>query len=195
MSLTLFIFVCGERSFLLFIFINMPFTKQQKQKIVEELKEKIDKQKVVVFFDFTGLKVKNLSNLRKKLKKENSELKVAKKTLMAIAFKGLNESVAKNIKKLTGEIALVFGYQDVILPAKTLWQFSRDFPNLKILGGFVENDFKEAEEIIALAQLPSREELLAKLVGSIASPMSGFMNVLQGNIKGLIYALSAIKKQ
>ena len=172
----------------------MASTKQQKQKIVEELKEKIGKQKTVVFFDFTGLKVKDLSNLRKKLKKENGELKVAKKTLMAIAFKELNESVAKNIKKLTGEIALVFGYQDVILPAKTLWQFSKSFPSLKILGGFVENDFKEAEEIIMLAQLPSKEELLAKLVGSIASPMSGFMNVLQGNIKGLIYALSAIKK-
>jgi len=177
-----------------FLFTAMAFTRAQKQKILEELKEKIDKQKVVVFFDFTGLKVKNLSNLRKKLKKENSELKVAKKTLMAIAFKRLNEAVAENIKKLTGEIALVFGYQDIIMPAKTLWQFSKDFPNLKILGGFVENDFKEAEEIITLAQLPSREELLAKLVGSIASPMLGFMNVLQGNIKGLIYVLNAIKK-
>lgn len=169
-------------------------TKARKQKILEELKEKIDKQKVVVFFDFTGLKVKDLSNLRKKLKKENGELKVAKKTLIAIAFKKLNESIAENIKKLSGEIALVFGYQDVILPAKTLWQFSRDFPSLKILGGFVENNFKAADEIIALAQLPSREELLAKLVGSIAGPISGFVNVLQGNIKGLIYALSAIKK-
>ena len=171
----------------------MAFTKQQKQKIVEELKEKIDKQKVIVFFDFTGLKVKDLSNLRKKLKKENGELKVAKKTLLAIAFKELNESIAKNIKKLTGEIALVFGYQDIILPAKTLWQFSRDFPNLKILGGFVENDFKAADEIIALAQLPSREELLAKLVGSIASPMSGFVNVLQGNIRNFVYIISQIK--
>ncbi len=168
-------------------------TKVQKQKIVEELKEKIDKQKVIVFFDFTGLKVKDLSNLRKKLKKENSELKVAKKTLMAIAFKKLNESIAGNIKKLTGEIALVFGYQDIITPAKMLWQFSRDFPNLKILGGFVENNFKTATEIIALAQLPSKEELLAKLVGSIASPISGFINALQYNLKGLVYLLTKIK--
>jgi large subunit ribosomal protein L10 len=172
----------------------MAQTKQQKQKILEELKEKINKQKVVVFFDFSGLKVKDLSDLRKRLRKENSELKVAKKTLLSLAFKKLDEVVAKNIKKLTGEIALVFGYQDTISPAKTLWQFSKDFPNLKILAGFVENEFKEADEIMALAQLPSRQELLARLAWSIAGPISGFVNVLQGNIKGLMYALSAIKK-
>jgi large subunit ribosomal protein L10 len=171
----------------------MALTKVQKQKIIEELKEKIDRQKLIIFFDFTGLKVKDLSNLRKKLKKENAELKVAKKTLMAIAFKKLNESIAKNIKKLGGEIALVFGYQDIISPAKTLWQLSKDFPNLKILAGFVENEFKTADEIITLAQLPTREELLAKLVGSIASPISGFVNVLQGNIKGLINVLAKVK--
>ena len=171
----------------------MPQTKQQKQKIIEELKEKIDKQKVVVFFDFTGLKVKSLSDLRKKLKKENSELKVAKKTLMAIAFRGMGESVAENIKKLTGEVASVFGYKDGILPAKIVYQFSKENEKLKILGGFFENKFREAEEIIVLAQLPSREELLAKLVGTISAPMSGLINALQYNIKGLIYLLTKAK--
>jgi len=171
----------------------MAQTKAQKQKIVEELKEKINKQKMVVFFDFTGLKVKDLSVLRKKLKKEKAELKMAKKTLMAIAFKELNKSAAENIKKMTGEIALIFGYQDLLMPTKTLWQFSKDFPTLKILGGFLENEFKEADEIITLAQLPSREELLTRLVASIARPISGLINALQYNIKGLVYLLTKAK--
>ena len=169
----------------------MAFTKQQKQKIVEELKEKTERQKAIIFVDFTGLKVKDFSLLRKKIKAAGNELKVVKKTLMDIAFK--KAKLTAEPKKMPGEIALVFGYQDIISPAKIAWQFSKDFPSLKILGGFLENDFKEADEIIALAQLPSREELLTKLVGSIAGPISGFVNALEYNIKGLIYLLTKVK--
>lgn len=169
----------------------MAQTKQQKQTILQDLDKKIDRQKAIVFFDFTGLKVKDFSLLRKKIKAAGGELKVVKKTLMDIAFKKAKLKVEP--KKMPGEIALVFGYQDIILPAKTVWQFARDFPNLKILAGFVENNFKEADEIIALAQLSSREELLTKLVGSIASPLSGLINSLQYNLKGLVYLLTKAK--
>ncbi|MDP1538797.1 MAG: 50S ribosomal protein L10, partial [bacterium] len=75
----------------------------------------------------------------------------------------------------------------------TVYQFGLANEKLKILGGFLEGKFKEAEEIIALAQLPTKEGLLAKLVGSIASPISGLINVLQGNIKGLITVLAKAK--
>jgi len=170
----------------------MALTKAQKQKIIEDLKEKIAKQRAMIFVDFTGLKVKDLSNLRKKLKAADNELKIAKKTLLLLALKEKKLEMAA--EELKGEIAIVFGYKDELSPAKIVYQFSQENPNLKILGGFLENKFREAEEIIALAQLPSREELLAKLVGSISAPISNFVNVLQGNIKGLIYALTAIKK-
>ena len=170
----------------------MALTKEQKQKIVEDLKEKIARQKAMIFVDFTGLKVKDLSNLRKKLKAANSELKVTKKTLLDLVFK--KARLAIEAKKIKGEIALIFGYNDGLSLAKMIYQFSETNPNLKILGGFFEKKFQEAEEIITLAQLPTREELLAKLVGTIFAPVSNLVNVLQGNIKGLIYELSAIKK-
>ena len=169
----------------------MPLTREQKQKILEELKEKIEKQKTIIFVDFTGLKVKDFSSLRKKLKANDNELKVAKKTLMDILFKKVKLEV--EAKKLPGEIALVFGYKDIISPAKIVWQSSQENPNLKILGGFLENKFFEAERIIELAQLPTREELLAKLIGSIKAPISNFVYVLEANIKGLIYILKQIK--
>ncbi len=170
----------------------MALTKAQKQKIIEDLKEKITKQKIIIFINFTGLKVKDLTSLRKKLKMVDCELKVAKKTLMGIAFKKARIEI--ETKKLPGQIALVFGYKDEISPAKIVYQFSQDYPNLKILAGFFENKFRKAQDIITLAQLPTKEELFFRLVGSISAPISNFLNVLQGNIKGLIYILRAIKK-
>lgn len=170
----------------------MALTKAQKQKIVSDLKEKIDRQKSIVFADFTGLKVKDLSALRRKMKAADGELKIAKKTLISLALK--EKKFAVDLKKLQGEIALGFGYKDEISPFKIIYDFAKEKEGLKILGGLIAKDFYEKEKAIELAQLPTRDELLARLVGSISSPLSGLINVLQGNLKGLIYALSAIKK-
>jgi len=172
----------------------MALKKSQKKKIIEDLKEKIARQKAMIFVDFTGLKVKDLSNLRKKIKEVAGELKITKKTLLFLALKDYYPLVAQKVKKLRGEVAIVFSFKDEISSTKTIWQFSQEKPNLKILGGFFENKFREAEDIITLAQVPTREELLANLVRSISSPISGLINVFQGNIKGLMYALSAINK-
>jgi large subunit ribosomal protein L10 len=170
----------------------MPLTKEQKKKIIEGLKEKTGKQRIIIFADFTGLKVKDLSDLRKKLKKGGSELKVAKKTLLGFVFK--NAGLEIDFKKLKGEIAAIFGYKNEISPAKTVYQLAAANANLKILGGIFGKNFVEAEKIIELAKLPTKEELLARLVGSVSAPISNFISVLQGNIKGLICILSAIKK-
>jgi len=170
----------------------MAITKARKQKILEDLKEMFSRQKAIILVGISGLKVKNISQLRKELKVIDGSLRVAKKTLMEIAFKENNLKLDKdNFKE---EIALAFAFKDEILPAKTVYQFSQENENLKILGGYFENEFKPAEWVIELAKLPTREELLAKLVGSLKSPISNFVNALEGNIKGLIYALSAIKK-
>ena len=170
----------------------MAQTKAQKEKILKDLKEKITKQKVMFFVDFTGTKVKELSQLRKELKKVGGDLKVVKKTLVKIALEDQKMKFEK--EKFPGEIGLVFAFEDEVSPAKTVYKATLNTKTLNILGGFFENQLKEKEEIITLAQIPSRPELLAKLVGTVSAPISGFANVLQGNIKGLLYALSAIKK-
>lgn len=169
----------------------MALTKVQKQKIIEDLKEKIERQKAIIFVDFTGLKVKDLSNLRKKLRTADNELKAVKKTLLGLVFKERDFKI--DTEKLKGEIAIVFGFKDALSLAKIIYQFSQEKPNLKILGGFFEKKFQEAEEIITLAQLPTREELLARLAGTIFAPVSNLVNVLQGNIKGLICILTKVK--
>ena len=169
----------------------MPQTKEQKQKAIKDLEDRIKKQKAIVFVDFTGLKVKDFSDLRKKMKKANGEIKVAKKTLLQLAFKkaGINFD-SKNLK---GEVALVFGFKDEITPAKGIYQFSQTNQNLKILGGIFENQEIQAEKIIELAKLSSKEELLARAVWTLSSPLSNFVHALQFNLKGLTYLLSKIK--
>ena len=160
--------------------------------ILKRQNKKIKKQTTIIIVDFTGLKVVEAFDLRKQLKAVNAELKVAKKTLIQIALK--NNNLDKNIREMNGEIALVFGYNDEILPAKVVYDFSKKNENLKILGGFFEKEFQGAEKFIELAKLPSKEELLGRLVGSISSPLTGFVRSLQYNIKGLVFALNAIKE-
>lgn len=170
----------------------MAVTKEKKQDIVKKLKENIDKQKSMVFVSINGLKASALFNLREELKKSGCLLSIVKKTLMGIAFKENN--IGADVKELRGQIGLIFGFKDEILPAKKTYEFSKNNENLKILGGFFNNKLQEREDIITLAKIPSKEELLAKVVGSIGSPLSGLANVLQGNIRNLVYLLSNIKK-
>ena len=172
-------------------YTTMPITKSQKEKILKELEERIAKQKAMVLVSVGGVKVKDLANFRRNLKKQNCEIKVAKKTLFKLALK--KEKIDFDLKPLPGEVAMVFGYQDEISPAKLSYKFSKENEKFKMLGGFMENQLKSAEDIITLAQIPGREELLAKLVGSISAPVSNLVYSLQYNLRGLVYILSNTK--
>lgn len=173
-------------------FYFMPQTKEQKSKIVEKLENNLKDHQSMVFVDYQGLKASDIFSLRKKLKQKGCSLMVSKKTLFKIALK--KEGIEYEPKDLKGQLGLVFGFDDEISPSKISYQFSKENEKLKILGGFFERKFITLDEVINLANIPSKEELLAKVVGSISSPISGFVNVLQGNLRSLVYVLNAIKK-
>lgn len=174
----------------------MALTREKKAKIIEGLKEKIEKQKAAVFVDFSKLESKFLFRLREELQKSNCLLQVAKKTLLKKALEELKEkNLSEKIESLRGQLAIVFGFGDEIIPAKISYQFTQENENLKILGGIFENKFVDKERVIELAQLPSREELRVRVVGSLSSPIFNFINVLKDNIKGLIYVISRIKSE
>jgi len=168
-------------------------TKNQKRELVKDLTEKLSKIKTAIFTDYTGLSVVKMTELRRQLKEQDAEMRVIKKTLVDLALK---ESKAADfqIKKLNGQLAVVFGYCDEVAPAKVLYNFSKKEEHLKILGGLLENSFVNSEQVISLAKLPSRPELLGRTVGAIAAPLSGFINVLQGNLRNLVYVLANIKR-
>ena len=160
---------------------------------MKKLSEQLVKMKAAVFADYTGMSVAKLTELRRKLRVKDVELKVAKKTLIDIALKGAGiEKI--DTKKMAGQIAVIMGYSDEVAPAKTIYEFDRKGEQIKILGGILEKNFIDAQGVLSLAKLPSRQELLAKAVGSIAAPLTGMVNVLQGNLRGLVQVLSQIKK-
>jgi len=165
-------------------------TRKQKEEIVKNLAEEIKSAKAVVFSDFKGLEVKDMTSLKKELKKEGASFKVAKKNLINIALK--NTGTDLDVKKMEGQIAVSVSSEDETAAAKIISKFSKKNENLKILGGLLGVKEMSVEEIKALAKLPSKEELLAKLVGGLSSPLSGFMNVLRGNQRSLVQALKAI---
>lgn len=173
----------------------MPKTKEQKTKTIQDLNENLKKAKSIVFIDIQGLKVKQIVSLRKKAKEAMGNLKVAKKTLIDLALKSKKEIADKvNAKSMSGEIAVLFGFDDPIRPLKSFYDFSKENENLKFISGIIDNKLLNKEEVIATAQLPSKQELLAKLLYCFNGPISGLANVLQGNIKGLVYILANIKK-
>lgn len=173
----------------------MALTKLQKEKVIEDLKEKIAEQKSIVFVDFSGLNSKETFDLRDKLKKAGCLLKIAKKTLLRVALEKCKIPIWREVhKNIPGQLALVFGFKEGYESSKITYEFSKENKNLKILGGFLENNFKQVEEVIILAQLPTRPELLGSLIRSVTAPVSNFTNVLRGNLQNLVYLLSEIKK-
>ncbi|MFA6428271.1 MAG: 50S ribosomal protein L10 [Candidatus Buchananbacteria bacterium] len=172
----------------------MPKSRVQKKDILTGLGDKIQQAKAVVFVSFKGLKVKESEELRKLCRQEKVEFFVAKKTLIDLALKeqGLEKVSAKD---LPGEVAAVFGYEDSIAPAKLLTRFSKDHQTVKLLAGIFEGEKIDALALKQLANLPSRPELLAKLVGTIKAPISGLVGVLHGNLRNIVQVLNAIKEQ
>jgi large subunit ribosomal protein L10 len=169
----------------------MAKTKQEKQEIIKNLEKSLDDQKIMIFANFKGIKNKNFSSLRSDLKSVSSNLTVAKKTLMNKVFENKKINISSDLLK--GETAIVFGFGDQTSPAKKVYEFSRNNPEIGIIGGFLDGEFRTTKDIIELAKLPSREILLAKLVGTVQAPIVGLTSVLQGNIKGLVRVLSQIK--
>ncbi len=166
-------------------------TKEQKKKIIEDLTDKMKRQKVLVFTNFSGLKTGEARDLRKQLKGVDSDYKVAKKTLIKLALEKTKKAV--DVSQFESSLALIFGYDDPITPAKIISKFSREHKNLKILGGFFEDKFLSVEDVETLASIPSREELLARLVYDLSMPIRGFINVLGGNLRNFINLLKQIR--
>ncbi len=165
--------------------------KDQKQKVADDLAERFRRQKIAFFSDFHGVSVAKIQALRRLLKKDEAEYKVAKKTLLDRALEKAGFKL--KTKELQGEIGVTFAYGDEVAPAKTLSKFSRSNETFKILGGILGSRILTGKEILALAKLPPREVLLAQLLRVLQSPMRGLAIVLQGNIKNLVVVLSKIK--
>lgn len=143
----------------------MPKTRQKKEQDIKSYIEKIGQSKGLVFANFDGLKVKDIEALRKQCRENGVDYVVVKKTLMKLAFQQAN--IAVDPKTFQNGVASVIGYQDEVAPAKIIGQFAKTHEALKPIGGILEQQFIDAAKVIELSKLPSKQELLAKVVGSI----------------------------
>jgi len=173
----------------------MPLSKQQKEDIVQEMTELMKNAKSIVFADYQGLSVKDLKDLRGKMKEQGVNFQVAKKTLIRISAKnaGLDVEIPNSI--LEGPVGAAFSMNDEISAAKLIHTFGKKNKNLKLRGSILEGKVLSIADTQALAQLPSREELIAKLLYVIKSPISGFHGVLNNTIASFVRALNAVKEQ
>ena len=172
----------------------MPINKAQKKEIINDFEDKIKRSKSIVFTKFFGVGANDITDLRNKFKEQGGEYFVAKKTLMDKAFENTEVEGVK-AREFEGEVAAIFGYEDEVAPAKIIDEFAKTHEQMEVVGGVLENKFIDAVQVKALAQLPSREELYAKVVGSIKAPISGFVHVLSGNLRGLVTVLKAIEEK
>jgi len=173
----------------------MPSAKilEQKKQIVQELTEKLNGAVVGVLVDYKGINVADDTSLRKSMRENNVEYTVIKNSLLSFAAD--NAGMTELKEQLKGTTALAISNEDYIAPAKLVQEQAEKGDTYNIKCGFIDGKVVPAADIIALSKLPSKEVLIAKALGGLNAPISGFVHVLNANLSGLVRTLNQIAQQ
>lgn len=169
----------------------MAKTKQQKQEHLDDLTNRLGSAKAAVFANFQGLTVPQTEALRKECRDNNVTMIASKKTLLRNALASAGHDV--DTKAFEGGVAAIFGNEDEVAAAQIVANFAKDHEVVTIFGGVLEGNYIDAAKVTELSKLPSKQQLLGQLVGTLNAPVSGFANVLAGNLRGFITVLNGIK--
>jgi len=171
--------------------VNME--RAEKAKFVEDMKGRLEKAKASFLVDFKGLNVEAMNRLRKDLRKAGAEFQVVKNRLLKLAAQSTDTAQLEDFMK--GPSAIALSYDDPVAPAKALVEFSKEFEQLEIKAGQISGKVMDLDAIKKLAELPSRDVLLAKALSAMQAVPAGFVRVLNGIIVQLLYALKAIEQK
>jgi len=167
--------------------------RPEKVAAVEQIREDLQASQAVFVTDYRGLTVTQMTKLRRKLREVGTEYRVVKNTL---ARRAAAEAGVEALEQLlAGPTAVAFAKQDPVATAKALNEFAKDSKILEIRGGLLEGKLLGVDDIQALADLPQREVLLAQVLGGMQAPIAGFVSVLQGTLRSLVYALNAVREK
>ncbi|MFA6666584.1 MAG: 50S ribosomal protein L10 [Armatimonadota bacterium] len=167
--------------------------KQEKIDMVAEIKEDVEASSGYFLTDYRGLKVSEITDLRRKLRTAGAEYKVVKNTLFGLAVG--EEASGVLAEHLAGPTAIAFVKTDPVASAKALVDFVREHKNMSLKAGMVEGQFLGMDQVQALSKIPPREVLVAQMLGSMQSPITGFVGTLQGLMSNLVYTLQAVTDQ
>jgi len=165
--------------------------KDKKQELISELNEKFGRAKAAILTEYKGLTVAEITELRNELRKNQLEYKVIKNTLAIRAAAGTSAEVL--IKYLEGPTGIVLGYSDPVLPAKTVVEYAKKRDKLKVKFGIVEGQLADANQLKAIAALPSRDELLSRMAAGFQAPATQMARLLSATVARFAYAMSALK--
>jgi len=168
-------------------------TKEQKSQEISALTQEIGNASNAFLIDFKGITVPQVTELRKQVRETKSGYIVVKNTLALIALK--NSPIVAMREQFNGPTAIAFNANDAVALAKALTKFAKDVPAVQFKGAMLNGQVVPAEQIQAIASLPSREELISKLLFILQSPMRGLATVLQANIRNLAVVIDQIGKQ
>jgi len=174
----------------------MAISRTKKENIVKTLTDSAKSAKSGVFVEYKGSTVSDLEGLRKELRKEGSGLRVAKKRLIKIALKESGYDL-DNIPTMEGQVAVAFGIESEVSAPKVVNKYIKGKETFKILGGIMDGRFLETDQVAALAKLPTREQLLGQLVGTISAPISSFvcaLNDVNGRFVRVLNAMAENKQ-
>lgn len=171
----------------------MAKTREKKEQIISDLDQKIEAMKSAVLVDYKGLKVKEIEELRNTLRKQGVSFNVSKNTLTKIALKKSGIEFDEGVFKKP--VAVAFAMEDEVAPAREIALFAKKNEAIAILGGILEKKYIDEAMVKSLATLPTRDQLRGTVVGTIASPLSGMINVFAGNLRGLVNVLNALKEK
>lgn len=166
-------------------------TKAFKSEKIDAIKAKMEKAQVAILTEYKGYTVEEITNLRRSLQKDGGDYMVTKNTLAKIAVKGTDFEVLT--EALTGPVAIAFGFEDQVSPAKAVAKFIKESKKGAILGGALDGKLLTAKEAEALSKMPSKEELYAKILGSINSPASGIVGSINAVMSQLTRTMAAVR--
>lgn len=170
----------------------MALTRQKKEDIVKNVSDLLSDSKITVLAKYTGTPVKALQELRAVAIENGTEIKVIKNRLIIKALTSNEKTKNIDIKEVKGQLLYAFNASDEVAPAKDIAQFAKLNPTLQFVGAISQDgSFISAEDVVSLSQLPTKDQLRAQLVGTISAPLNGFVNVLAGNIRGVMNVLNA----
>lgn len=170
----------------------MALSKDKKQDVIAEVSGLLGSSKLTVVAKYEGTGVKALQGLRRDASGNGTKVKVVKNRLVIQALKATDAFKDTDTVALQGMLLYAFNSEDEVAPAQSLQAFAKQNPTLEFVGALTaDGQFMAADDVKALASLPSKEQLRAMLVGTIAAPLSGFANVLSGNVRGVLNVLTA----
>ncbi|MDD4003001.1 MAG: 50S ribosomal protein L10 [Clostridia bacterium] len=166
----------------------------QKEAVVKSIKEKINKSKSIIMVSFNGLTVSEDTALRKELREQGIEYKVLKNSLIKRAFNELDYNQFDN--DLNGTTSVAFSYNDEVAPAKIIAENAKKLKNkIEVKCGLLSGNYIDAVKVKELAALPTREVLIAKMLGSLNAPITKFAGVLTATLRSLVYAVKAVQEK